>query len=118
MVTLITLVLTVMTLAVQLAMEQFSARIVQALLRDRGNQISMGLFGGAAVHDGLIDLVSGHFRSEVDRCPSLPGGPPPPPPADVVLSAGHGVIVAIDTDRLVRLAEHGDTAARAGTYPP
>jgi uncharacterized membrane protein len=57
---------------------------------------------------GLIDLVSGHFRSEVDRWPSLPGGPPPPA-ADVVLSAGHGVIVAIDTDRLVRLAEHGDT---------
>jgi uncharacterized membrane protein len=50
MVTLITLVLTIMTLAVQLAMEQFSPRIVQALLRDRGNKLSMGLFGGAAAY--------------------------------------------------------------------
>ncbi|HEY0617093.1 MAG TPA: DUF2254 domain-containing protein [Kribbella sp.] len=50
MVTLMTLVLTIMTLAVQLAMEQFSPRIVPALLRDRGNKLSMGLFGGAAAY--------------------------------------------------------------------
>jgi uncharacterized membrane protein len=155
MVTLITLVLTVMTLAVQLAMEQFSPRIVQALLRDRGNQISMGLFGGTAVYafiaqsgiddqknhvpgvtvlmsyllmlaslavlvlyvsrsgqslraSGLIDLVGDHFRTEVGRCPNLQGRPLPAP-AQVVLSGGHGVIVAIDTDRLVRLAQGADT---------
>jgi uncharacterized membrane protein len=50
MVTLMTLVLTIMTVAVQLAMEQFSPRIVQALLRDRGNKLSLGLFGGAAAY--------------------------------------------------------------------
>jgi uncharacterized membrane protein len=49
MITLITLVLTVMTVAIQLAMGQFSPRIVQALLHDRSIQLSLGLFGGTAV---------------------------------------------------------------------
>ncbi|TDU82276.1 putative membrane protein [Kribbella voronezhensis] len=48
--TLMTLILTIMTLAVQLAMQQFSPRIVPTLLRDRGNKLSMGLFGGAAAY--------------------------------------------------------------------
>lgn len=44
MVTLTTLVLTVTTVAVQLAMGQFSPRIVRALLQDRASQLSYGLF--------------------------------------------------------------------------
>jgi hypothetical protein len=44
MMTLITLVLTVTTVTVQLAMGQFSPRIVRALLHDRQSQLSHGLF--------------------------------------------------------------------------
>ncbi|GAA0937674.1 DUF2254 domain-containing protein [Kribbella koreensis] len=44
MVTLTTLVLTVTTVAVQLAMGQFSPRIVRALLQDRAGQLAYGLF--------------------------------------------------------------------------
>ncbi|MEU0465255.1 DUF2254 domain-containing protein [Amycolatopsis sp. NPDC006131] len=43
MVTLTTLVLTVTTVAVQLAMGQFSPRIVRALLQDRSSQLAYGL---------------------------------------------------------------------------
>jgi uncharacterized membrane protein len=45
MVSLTTLVLTVTLVAVQLAMGQFSPRIVGALLTDRWSQLSIGLFG-------------------------------------------------------------------------
>lgn len=44
MLTLTTIVLTVLTLGVQLAMQQFSPRIVRALLGDRASQFSHGLF--------------------------------------------------------------------------
>lgn len=44
MVTLTTFVLTVTTVAVQLAMGQFSPRIVRALLQDRASQLAYGLF--------------------------------------------------------------------------
>jgi uncharacterized membrane protein len=44
MLTLTTIVLTVMTLGVQLAMQQFSPRIVRALLADRLSQLAHGLF--------------------------------------------------------------------------
>jgi uncharacterized membrane protein len=44
MMTLITLVLTVTTVTVQLAMGQFSPRIVRALLNDRTSQLSHGVF--------------------------------------------------------------------------
>lgn len=44
MLTLTTIVLTVMTLGVQLAMQQFSPRIVRALLADRRSQVAHGLF--------------------------------------------------------------------------
>jgi|SRR5579875_3481890 len=46
MLTLTTIVLTVMTLGVQLAMQQFSPRIVRALLDDRRSQLAHGLFAG------------------------------------------------------------------------
>ncbi|SDC57949.1 Uncharacterized membrane protein [Geodermatophilus telluris] len=45
LVSLTTLVLTVTLVAVQLAMGQFSPRIVGALLTDRFNQLAIGLFG-------------------------------------------------------------------------
>jgi uncharacterized membrane protein len=50
MMTLISLVLTVTLVAVQLAMAQFSPRIVRALLSDRWNQIAIGLFAAAFVY--------------------------------------------------------------------
>src|SRR3954469_12299791 len=47
MVSLTTLVLTVTLVAVQLAMGQFSPRIVGALLTDRWSQLAIGLFGAS-----------------------------------------------------------------------
>lgn len=44
-VTLTSMVLTVTLVAVQLAMGQFSPRIVRALLDDRGDQLAIGVFG-------------------------------------------------------------------------
>jgi uncharacterized membrane protein len=44
-----TLVLTLTTVAIQLAMGQFSPRIVAALLTDRFSQLSIGLFGATFV---------------------------------------------------------------------
>ena len=44
-VTLTSMVLTVTLVAVQLAMGQFSPRIVRALLRDRGDQLAIAVFG-------------------------------------------------------------------------
>src|SRR3954469_7406839 len=49
MVSLTSLVLTVTLVAVQLAMGQFSPRIVGALLTDRWSQLSIGLFGATFV---------------------------------------------------------------------
>src|SRR3954453_12518347 len=47
LVSLTTLVLTVTLVAVQLAMGQFSPRIVGALLADRCSQLAVGLFGAS-----------------------------------------------------------------------
>jgi uncharacterized membrane protein len=49
MATLTSLVLSMTLVAVQLAMGQFSPRIVAALLTDRANQLSIGLFGATFV---------------------------------------------------------------------
>ncbi|MEN4478782.1 DUF2254 domain-containing protein [Mycolicibacterium cosmeticum] len=49
MVTLTTLVLTITTVAVQLAMGQFSPRIVRALLQDRASQLAYGVFASTFV---------------------------------------------------------------------
>jgi uncharacterized membrane protein len=53
-VTLGSLVLTVTTVAVQLAMGQFSPRIVAALLNDRWSQLAIGLFGATFVYALLV----------------------------------------------------------------
>jgi uncharacterized membrane protein len=50
MLTLTTLVLTVLTLGVQLAMQQFSPRIVRALLADRRSQLAHGLFSATFLY--------------------------------------------------------------------
>ncbi len=50
MLTLTTIVLTVMTLGVQLAMQQFSPRIVRALLADGRSQLAHGLFAATFLY--------------------------------------------------------------------
>jgi uncharacterized membrane protein len=63
MVSLTALVLTIVLVVVQLAMGQFSPRIVQRLLRDRPSQFAIGLFVATFVHTLLaireVDLGSG-----------------------------------------------------------
>src|SRR5215212_10200728 len=50
MVSLAALVLTITMVVVQLAMGQFSPRIVQTILRDKPSQIAVGLFVATFVH--------------------------------------------------------------------
>jgi uncharacterized membrane protein len=61
MVSLATLVLTITMVVVQLAMGQFSPRIVQRILRDRPSQLAVGLFVATFVHAVLT------IREVVDR---------------------------------------------------
>jgi len=61
MVSLATLVLTITMVVVQLAMGQFSPRIVQRILRDRPSQLAIGLFVATFVHAMLT------IREVVDR---------------------------------------------------
>jgi len=71
MVSLTALVLTIVLVVVQLAMGQFSPRIVQRLLRDRPSQLAIGLFVATFVHSLLaireVDLGS------TDRPGPVPG---------------------------------------------
>jgi len=53
MVTLTALVLSILTVAVQLSMSQFSPRIVPALLQDRPSQFAFGLFGATFTFAGM-----------------------------------------------------------------
>ncbi len=57
MVSLTALVLTIVLVVVQLAMGQFSPRIVQRLLRDRPSQVAIGLFVATFVHSLLAIRV-------------------------------------------------------------
>jgi uncharacterized membrane protein len=66
-VTLGSLVLTVTTVAVQLAMGQFSPRIVAALLHDRRSQLAIGLFGATFVYALLV------LRAVDDQAGVVPG---------------------------------------------
>src|SRR5690606_27782054 len=61
MVNLAVLVLTIVLVVVQLAMGQFSPRIVQRLLRDRPSQFAIGLF----VATGEVDPDGGGGRGQV-----------------------------------------------------
>lgn len=62
MVSLTALVLTIVLVVVQLAMGQFSPRIVQRLLRDRPSQFAVGLFVATFVQ-ALLAIREVHFAS-------------------------------------------------------
>src|SRR5918998_5000660 len=63
MVSLATLVLTITMVVVQLAMGQFSPRIVQTFLQDRPSQLAIGLFVGTFAHS-LLTMREVHFEGE------------------------------------------------------
>jgi uncharacterized membrane protein len=63
MVSLATLVLTITMVVVQLAMGQFSPRIVQTFLRDRPSQLSIGLFVATFAH-AMIAMREVRFEGE------------------------------------------------------
>jgi uncharacterized membrane protein len=63
MVSLATLVLTITMVVVQLAMGQFSPRIVQTFLRDRPSQFSIGLFVATFAH-AMVAMREVRFEGE------------------------------------------------------
>lgn len=67
MVTLTSLVLTVTLVAVQLAMNQFSPRIVRSLLHNVVSQLAVGLFGGTFLYTLVV------LRVVEDNPPKVPG---------------------------------------------
>ena len=73
MVSLTALVLTIVLVVVQLAMGQFSPRIVQRLLRDRPSQLAIGLFVATFVHTLLaLREVQLESRASQVRCQASP----------------------------------------------
>jgi uncharacterized membrane protein len=71
LVTLISIVMTVITVAVQLAMQQFSPRIVRPLLQDRRNQCMVGLFAATLVFSLIV--VPQAYGHEGGQGSGLPG---------------------------------------------
>jgi uncharacterized membrane protein len=71
LVTLISIVMTVITVAVQLAMQQFSPRIVRPLLQDRRNQCVIGLFAATLVFSLIV--VPQAYTHGPGKGPELPG---------------------------------------------
>lgn len=71
MLTLTTIVLTVMTLGVQLAMQQFSPRIVRALLADRRSQAAHGLFAATFLYCMVTVAKVNDNGSTGDQVPSV-----------------------------------------------
>ncbi len=69
MVSLAALVLTITMVVVQLAMGQFSPRIVQRILRDKPSQIAIGLFIATFAHS-MLTLREVHF-SDPETVPGL-----------------------------------------------
>ena len=70
MVSLAALVLTITMVVVQLAMGQFSPRIVQRILRDKPSQLAIGLFVATFVHAILaLREVDNQRRRHRHRCP-------------------------------------------------
>ena len=63
MVSLATLVLTITMVVVQLAMGQFSPRIVQTFLRDRPSQLAIGLFVATFTH-AMLSMREVQFDGE------------------------------------------------------
>jgi uncharacterized membrane protein len=62
MVSLAALVLTITMVVVQLAMGQFSPRIVQTILRDKPSQIAVGVFVATFAH-AMLALREVHFEN-------------------------------------------------------
>ena len=76
MVSLAALVLTITMVVVQLAMAQFSPRIVQRVLQDKPSQLAIGLFVATFVHAILaIREVSTDSGQPAPRCPGLQSSP-------------------------------------------
>lgn len=72
LVTLISIVMTVITVAVQLAMQQFSPRIVRPLLQDRRNQCMLGLFAATLVLSLIVvPQAYGHKTGDGVGLPGL-----------------------------------------------
>src|SRR6478752_494501 len=63
MVSLAALVLTITMVVVQLAMGQFSPRIVQTFLQDRPSQLAIGLFVATFAH-AMLTLREVHFDGD------------------------------------------------------
>jgi uncharacterized membrane protein len=63
MVSLVALVLTITMVVVQLAMGQFSPRIVQTFLRDRPSQLAIGLFVATFAH-AMVAMREVHFDGD------------------------------------------------------
>ncbi|UDY36308.1 DUF2254 domain-containing protein [Dermatobacter hominis] len=97
-ITLGSLVLTVTTVAVQLAMGQFSPRIVSALLNDRRSQLAIGLFGATFVYALLV------MRDVDDQSGSVPG-------LSVVIA---GVLMLASIAGLFLFVQHAGQHLRAG----
>jgi uncharacterized membrane protein len=128
MVSLAALVLTITMVVVQLAMGQFSPRIVQRILRDKPSQLAIGLFVATFVHavltirvhhigqslrvSALIELVGQDTRKLVDRrYPDAgPRTPVDPEAPRVVIARTSGVVTMIGTHALVAEAERADCA--------
>ena len=70
MVSLVALVLTITMVVVQLAMGQFSPRIVQRILRDKPSQLAIGLFVATFVH---AILALREVTSPADGTGNVPG---------------------------------------------
>jgi uncharacterized membrane protein len=68
MVTLTGLVLTIVPVVVQLAMGQFSPRIVRAILRDRPSQLAIGVFVATFAH-AMLPCAGSSRPSRATRCP-------------------------------------------------
>lgn len=69
--TLASLVLSLTLVAVQVAMGQFSPRIVRAIFSDRGNQLAFGLFGGTFAFQILILRQIHDLSPKPDQVPGL-----------------------------------------------
>src|SRR6478752_2792530 len=121
MVSLAALVLTITMVVVQLAMGQFSPRIVQPILKDRPSQLAIGIFVGTFafamlvlyVHhigrslrvSALIELVGQDTRRLLD---DVYPADEEVMAADQICSPRSGVLVHIDHERLVAAAREAD----------
>jgi uncharacterized membrane protein len=101
LITLGTLVLSLTLVAVQLAMGQFSPRIVRAILNDRKSQLAMGVFGGSFVFMVLT------MRQVHDS----PDGPGQVPGVSILVAY---LLMLISVGALFLYVQHAGQSLRAG----